>query len=390
MPESILEVAKRADPFFMGNSPIHAAMKRLAETLGEMQIPFAIAGAMAARLRGITRPVRRGQIPRAVASGSDRRELLNEDDPKGAARVESAMKLPKILMLIECLLVTGIALPVRAADSPSAGDVEAVGMIEELGGSLHPMSNENNQEWEVDFHLRGRALTDEGLAHVAALKNVVSLNLRDTQITGAGLAHLRGLTQLRYLHLERTSVGDAGTENLSGLANLEYLNLYGTNVSDQTLARLPGLKKLKRLYVWQTAVTDDGVARLEKELPDLRIVRGVDLSKLPTYSEVESNAPKPTEDLKWIAASSTSEAPKSQNGLNTQVFFANKSGVRVKLYWVSYGNELKLYGVLEPDATRQQNTYSRNTWLITDENDAPLGYFIVTEAVSRAVIPSQK
>ena len=52
MPESILEVAKRADQFFMGASPIHAAMKRLAKTLGEMQIPFAIAGAMAANAHG--------------------------------------------------------------------------------------------------------------------------------------------------------------------------------------------------------------------------------------------------------------------------------------------------------------------------------------------------
>jgi hypothetical protein len=55
MAASILEVARRADQFFMGNSPIHAAMKRLAETLGEMQIPFAIAGAMAANAHGHSR-----------------------------------------------------------------------------------------------------------------------------------------------------------------------------------------------------------------------------------------------------------------------------------------------------------------------------------------------
>ena len=52
MPQSILEVVKRVDQFFMGTSPIHAAMQRLAKTLGEMQIPFAIAGAMAANAHG--------------------------------------------------------------------------------------------------------------------------------------------------------------------------------------------------------------------------------------------------------------------------------------------------------------------------------------------------
>jgi hypothetical protein len=52
MPQSILDAAKRADAFFMGISPIHAAMQRLAKAMGEMQIPFAIAGAMAANAHG--------------------------------------------------------------------------------------------------------------------------------------------------------------------------------------------------------------------------------------------------------------------------------------------------------------------------------------------------
>jgi hypothetical protein len=54
-PQSILEAAKRADAFFMGTSPIHAAIERLAKAMGEMQIPFAIAGAMAANAHGHSR-----------------------------------------------------------------------------------------------------------------------------------------------------------------------------------------------------------------------------------------------------------------------------------------------------------------------------------------------
>ena len=52
MPKSILEVAKQADLFFMGTSSIHMAMQRLTKALSEMNIPFAIAGAMAANAHG--------------------------------------------------------------------------------------------------------------------------------------------------------------------------------------------------------------------------------------------------------------------------------------------------------------------------------------------------
>ena len=48
----MLDVAKRVDDFFMERSPVHAAMSRLAKTLGEMNLPFAIAGAMAANAHG--------------------------------------------------------------------------------------------------------------------------------------------------------------------------------------------------------------------------------------------------------------------------------------------------------------------------------------------------
>jgi len=52
MIDSSLEVAKRADLFFMEASPIHETMRRLSKCLHEMQIPFAIAGAMAANAHG--------------------------------------------------------------------------------------------------------------------------------------------------------------------------------------------------------------------------------------------------------------------------------------------------------------------------------------------------
>ena len=52
MTKSILEVARQADLFFMGTSSIHLAMQRITKVLSEMNIPFAIAGAMAANAHG--------------------------------------------------------------------------------------------------------------------------------------------------------------------------------------------------------------------------------------------------------------------------------------------------------------------------------------------------
>lgn len=48
----MLEIAKRVDEFMMERSPVHDTMGRLARALGDLGIPFAIAGAMAANAHG--------------------------------------------------------------------------------------------------------------------------------------------------------------------------------------------------------------------------------------------------------------------------------------------------------------------------------------------------
>ena len=279
--------------------------------------------------------------------------------------------------------------PVRPANANDQATAIAVEQITKLGGAVRPMTSIAGA-WDVAFHIRGRGLTDDGLRHVAALKRIGALNLRDTKITDDGLMLLRKITGLRRLHLERTKISDRGTHFLAGCTELEYLNLYGTGISDATLDRLAKLKNLKSLYVWQTKVTDAGVERLQAALPRVRVVRGVDLSKLPAYAASKYEPPKPKEDLKWNEVGSRDDVPKSETGINTQVFFENRSGEKVKLYWVTYGNELKLYAELEPGVKRQQNTYSRNTWLITNQKEKPLGYFLVGVEISRAVIPPLK
>ncbi|GIW70880.1 MAG: hypothetical protein KatS3mg102_0422 [Planctomycetota bacterium] len=52
MVRPLSEVLERAGRYFMGESPIHRAARRLARTLDEMGIPFAIAGALAVNAHG--------------------------------------------------------------------------------------------------------------------------------------------------------------------------------------------------------------------------------------------------------------------------------------------------------------------------------------------------
>ena len=96
-------------------------------------------------------------------------------------------------------IIAGLA---ASASSLQAADPAVIDAIKKNGGLVLPYPGKGEQ-WDVEFHLRGRELTDAGLAHVADLEGVVSLNLRDTKITSAGLAHLKGLTGLRRLHLRQ-------------------------------------------------------------------------------------------------------------------------------------------------------------------------------------------
>ena len=89
------------------------------------------------------------------------------------------------------------------------------------------------------------------------------------------------------------------------------------------------------------------------------------------------------EPVKWIPTANAKAAPRSRPGNDGALIFQNKSDKRVKLFWVNYKNKLKAYG-----ETRRQGTFANNTWLITDETNQPLGYFIASPREAPAIIPA--
>jgi hypothetical protein len=167
----------------------------------------------------------------------------------------------------------------RAAETkPTDAEAKAIEALEKAGGSVRRIA-QGDDRLEVDFHLGGPSLTNDGLKPVAQLTNVVDLHLGGTAIDDGALEIVGGLTALTRLHLEKTAVTDKGLGQLKKLANLEYLNLYGTAVTDAGLKQLAGLTKLKNLYLWQTKVSESGVKALQAALPGLSIDSGWDLAE---------------------------------------------------------------------------------------------------------------
>lgn len=102
---------------------------------------------------------------------------------------------------------------------------------------------------EVDLGLSG--VTDNGLRHLAGLKNLTSLNLSgyagSGKVTDAGLEHLAALPSLAKLDLAGSGVTDAGLKRLADFPSLTSLKLTDTRITNAGVQHLAGLKNLKEL-----------------------------------------------------------------------------------------------------------------------------------------------
>ena len=166
--------------------------------------------------------------------------------------------------LIPALVILFLGTPlVEAQDTAAQDDAEtqAIKQLRDAGGIIQNIAA-NTTAKEAKFHLSGTGVTDEQLAALPNVKELVWLNLRGTKVSDAGLQYVGQCKSLTNLQLPLTPITDAGLKHLSGLTKLEILNLYGTQVSDAGLADLVPLTKLRKLYVWQTQVTPAGAAKL--------------------------------------------------------------------------------------------------------------------------------
>jgi len=131
------------------------------------------------------------------------------------------------------------------------------------------------------------SVDDDGMVHVAKMKNLKALLLDFLWVSEVGLEQLVGLDKLEELYLAKTLVGDdalatmsqfprlkklrisqcqfenEGLAHLAKVTTLEDLDLSENNsINDSGMPHLAGLTKLKRLNLWRTYVGDPGVESL--------------------------------------------------------------------------------------------------------------------------------
>jgi hypothetical protein len=162
----------------------------------------------------------------------------------------------RTLLIVTSLLFACVA---------GATEIDAVAMVERLGGTV-----EGSPVTKVDLH--ESAVTDDHLGILAAaFPELRHLDLRKTKVTDAGVAHLKALKNLQFLNLFRTPLTDAGLASIRELTQLETLLIGGTKVTSEGLAALESFGALRKLSVFDTAVDDDAIAHLSG-LASLRVL----------------------------------------------------------------------------------------------------------------------
>lgn len=112
----------------------------------------------------------------------------------------------------------------------------------------------------------GDALTDEGLAPLAHLKKVRQLNFRGAKLTAKALVHVKDLVELRDLNQFNVLPGlnNETLGHLRKLTKLRYLRVPKAGITDDGLAHLKNMQGLNVLILSDNRVTDTGLANLAK------------------------------------------------------------------------------------------------------------------------------
>jgi dipeptidyl aminopeptidase/acylaminoacyl peptidase len=94
--------------------------------------------------------------------------------------------------------------------------------------------------------------------------------------------------------------------------------------------------------------------------------------------------PAPSGTLQPIGA----VKPSGDDGADTKVVFENQSSKPLELYWIDRGGKRQRYATLQPGARREQHTYARHVWLVTEASGRQC-VFQAEADPSRAVVTDQ-
>jgi hypothetical protein len=122
----------------------------------------------------------------------------------------------------------------------------------------------------ISIHFEYSAVSDEAIARLIDANPLLRfLKVPGTAITDAAMANLGRRSLLTRLNLASTAITDDGLEHLAGLSRLEVLNLSRTAITDRGLGALSDLDELRGLRLDEVAFTDGGLASLLERLGKL-------------------------------------------------------------------------------------------------------------------------
>src|SRR5690242_12177857 len=136
----------------------------------------------------------------------------------------------------------------------NADERDETGALRSLGARL----TTDNTGQAIAIDLSNAWLTNADLKKLAALPRLESINLSYTKITDEGLEHLAPLKNVKVLDLYYAeAVTDLGIAHLKHWRNVEHLNVRGTKVTSSLFEHIAKMSRLKFLDVGCSRVNDD-------------------------------------------------------------------------------------------------------------------------------------
>jgi uncharacterized membrane protein/mono/diheme cytochrome c family protein len=175
--------------------------------------------------------------------------------------------------LLAAQIGLGGAAPAAAAPAAAvAADQELVGRLFAAGFLVRQLS-QSDPQLVVSVNSPGTEVDKAAIGVLAeAGSQIVDLNLQNAGLDDDDLAALGELGAVTQLRLSGNRITDRGVAALARLPKLTSLNLYGNaGVTDAGVDALGRIATLRQVYLWQTGVTSAGVARLRAARPDLAV-----------------------------------------------------------------------------------------------------------------------
>ena len=115
--------------------------------------------------------------------------------------------------------------------------------------------------------LAGTPISDDGLVGFFKCSHLENVCLTGTKVTSKTIAALSEMTNLKVLYISGIPVKDSDLSFLKTLSQLERLGLIGTEIGDSSLDSILTLKNLRWLGLNRRCFSEHSTAMIKKKLP---------------------------------------------------------------------------------------------------------------------------